>query len=641
MLWSRDTFMRKHFELNAGPLSMEFSDGDIRNIRCGVVEIINRIYFAIRDQNWGTIEGDISDLSLETRSKSFMLTYHSEHHRGEIRFAWNAEIRGEESGHLSFRVSGTAISSFKRNRIGLCILHPHSAAEDTVRITHPDGSTSIGAFPRLVTPYQPFRNIQAIKHLLSGKLEADITFSGEIFEMEDQRNWTDATYKTYCTPLSLPFPVVVEAGERVVQTVDLRLGNAIGGAATKSSTAQAIQSSDSESVHVTFAEGQSQSRVLIPELGFSYGHDSAGLSEHALNRLREINPDFLNLELLLSGNEWQPLLDSAVRDSLTTKIPLHITLRLDRNARTQLSSLLRILANLQPKVKAWTILSEDSPTTSQEHLALAREQLKTGGMSGPIGGGTRAFFAELNRDHPDFDQLDFVSFTVTPQVHAFDNISIIENLDGQRAAVQSAAALSSGKPVHIGALSLRPQWNPNAAIPPKPPTPDELPVQVDPRQLGPFAAAWTLGSIKALAESGASTATYYEVEGWKGIMEKPADSPLPARFPSKSCELFPLYYMFRALLQTGSKWVLPVISTAPLNVDALAVRKGELTRVFLMNYTDSTQHVSVPGAQNAVEVTTVTFDSDQSPLPVTIQSSGPGPTVRLGPYATAVYDCRC
>ena len=35
---------------------------------------------------------------------------------------------------------------------------------------------------------------------------ANVAFDGDIFEMEDQRNWTDASYKIYSTPLRLPFP---------------------------------------------------------------------------------------------------------------------------------------------------------------------------------------------------------------------------------------------------------------------------------------------------------------------------------------------------------------------------------------------------------------------------------------------------
>ena len=50
-----------------------------------------------------------------------------------------------------------------------------------------------------------------------------ITFKGEIFEMEDQRNWSDASYKTYCRPLSRPMPYLIAAGETVKQEIEINL----------------------------------------------------------------------------------------------------------------------------------------------------------------------------------------------------------------------------------------------------------------------------------------------------------------------------------------------------------------------------------------------------------------------------------
>lgn len=41
--------------------------------------------------------------------------------------------------------------------------------------------------------------------------------------MEDQRNWTDSSFKTYCTPPQLPYPGKVAAGTRISQTVRLTL----------------------------------------------------------------------------------------------------------------------------------------------------------------------------------------------------------------------------------------------------------------------------------------------------------------------------------------------------------------------------------------------------------------------------------
>ena len=44
---------------------------------------------------------------------------------------------------------------------------------------------------------------------------------GDAFEMEDHRNWNDASYKTYIRPLAKPWPYTLEAGETTEQSVTL------------------------------------------------------------------------------------------------------------------------------------------------------------------------------------------------------------------------------------------------------------------------------------------------------------------------------------------------------------------------------------------------------------------------------------
>ena len=41
--------------------------------------------------------------------------------------------------------------------------------------------------------------------------------------MEDQRNWTDASYKTYCRPLQIPFTYRIARGQTVRQQIIVRL----------------------------------------------------------------------------------------------------------------------------------------------------------------------------------------------------------------------------------------------------------------------------------------------------------------------------------------------------------------------------------------------------------------------------------
>ena len=49
---------------------------------------------------------------------------------------------------------------------------------------------------------------------------------GDTFEMEDQRNWLDASYKTYVRPLALPWPYTIGQGQRFTQSVALTVAGA-------------------------------------------------------------------------------------------------------------------------------------------------------------------------------------------------------------------------------------------------------------------------------------------------------------------------------------------------------------------------------------------------------------------------------
>ena len=64
-------------------------------------------------------------------------------------------------------------------------------------------------------------------------LNADGTIFGRFGTRSDQRNWTDASYKTYVRPLALPWPYTLAAGSRLEQSVSLTLS---GSTATKASS---------------------------------------------------------------------------------------------------------------------------------------------------------------------------------------------------------------------------------------------------------------------------------------------------------------------------------------------------------------------------------------------------------------------
>ena len=64
-------------------------------------------------------------------------------------------------------------------------------------------------------------DIRALTHEPLPGLRVACRMEGDTFEMEDQRNWPDASYKTYVRPLALPWPYTIAKGEKLSQRVAL------------------------------------------------------------------------------------------------------------------------------------------------------------------------------------------------------------------------------------------------------------------------------------------------------------------------------------------------------------------------------------------------------------------------------------
>ena len=214
---------REWRELRAGPLSLVLDGGDLRYVRAGRHEIIRRLYVAVRDRDWDTIPATLSSVQIAAAADTFRVEYDAEHRQNDIDLVWHATIEGDAAGTIRFHMAGFARSTFLRNRIGFCVLHPMDCAGQPCVVEHTDGSREDGSFPSLISPHQVFRDMRAISHQVTPDLWAQVRMEGDVFEMEDQRNWTDGSYKTYCTPLDLPFPVAVAAGTRMEQHVTITL----------------------------------------------------------------------------------------------------------------------------------------------------------------------------------------------------------------------------------------------------------------------------------------------------------------------------------------------------------------------------------------------------------------------------------
>ncbi len=564
--------------LHAGSLTMLYEAGTLRNIRLGEHEIVRGIYAAVRDHNWGTVPGTLQNIKLDNHDDSFMLTFTSEHVQDDIHFIWQGTIQGNANNSIRFSFDGETLSSFKRNRIGFCMLHPMGVAGVTCEIEHPDGSTEQGVFPQFIAPHQPFFNICAISHQVLSGIVAQVTMDGDIFEMEDQRNWIDASYKTYCTPLSLPFPALVEAHTKVHQVITLQVNGIVE---------PIITADPSPILQINF-----DSAVPLPPIGLCTASHGEPLTPDETDLLKRLHIAHLRIDLHPNENLLNKLRQSMLEaEALGCALELAIHLGSDMDA--DLQKFRAAVDAFKPKIARWLIFRVGETSTHRTTVETARHILAPYGA--PLGSGTDAFFTELNRNRPPADLLEWVTYSINPQVHAFDNSSLIETLPAQAVTIQSARQFSMDAKIAISPVTFKMRWNPNAITREPQLVPGTMPRRADMRQMALFGAVWTLGSIKSLVLGGADSLTYYETTGWLGIMPNASQRPFSEQHDMLMGSVYPLYHVFADIAPFVNGEILDVSSNQPQICDGLVLRHNGVVRVLVANYTSDIQQVTLKG----------------------------------------------
>ncbi|HSG88620.1 MAG TPA: hypothetical protein VLA56_05370, partial [Pseudomonadales bacterium] len=208
--------------LRAGALSAVLDNGALRYIRINGVEVLRGIAFLVRDENWGTFAPAISGLRVRQGEDGFEVVYLARCADRGRAIRYEARIVGAADGSLAFTANATPETDFLTNRTGFVVLHPlKGVARCPVVVEHVDGRTVRSAFPAVVDPVQPFRDIRALSHEALPGLWATCRMEGDTFEMEDHRNWSDASFKTYVRPLALPWPYTLQRGIEFRQSVRL------------------------------------------------------------------------------------------------------------------------------------------------------------------------------------------------------------------------------------------------------------------------------------------------------------------------------------------------------------------------------------------------------------------------------------
>ena len=598
--YGKDEPLPEQIDLQAGPLNLFYEAGDLRYIKFGDKEIIRRVYIAVRDHNWDTVIPILSNVKMDIADDSFCITYDVNNKQKNIDFFWQGKIVGNTNGAITFSMDGEARSTFWRNRIGFCILYPMECAGSECKIEHVNGTVEQSAFPKYIapqliidgkpSPVEPFSDMRALVHQVAPDLLAEVRFEGDNFEMEDQRNWTDASFKTYGTPLKNPSPVEVKTGTKISQTFALTL--------KKQNQLLKSFGTDDE---LTFSIGKKALRQL-PKIGLDEASHGHPLNEKELERLRALNLSHQRVNLNLFDPNYEAKFHQSSTEAHKLGVSLEIALFLSNDAEAELQAFVKFLEQIKPPIATWLIFHKGEISTSEKWILLARKYIQNYDYNVKIGSGTNVFFTDLNRSITPIQVMDLVSYSINPQVHAFDNLSLAETLAAQAETVKSTRRFSNNKPIAVTPVTFQMRFNPNATAPEAELESGQLPSQVDVRQMSLFGAGWTVGSLKYLCESETHSLTYYETTGWRGVMETAYGSPVPEKFYSLRGAVFPLYHVFADVGEFADGQIMTSSSSNPLKITGLVVHKEGRTRVILANLGSEVEQLTVQNLSASVHI---------------------------------------
>jgi hypothetical protein len=553
--------------LRVGPLSAVLDGAELRWIRYDDHEILRGVYGSVRDDAWRTIAPTLRSVQIRSASERMDVLLRIENRADGIHFEWHGHLILTASGVVAYRFRGIARTTFARNRIGLCVLHPIDLAGTPVTITSGSGESRQTAFPEQIDPGSPFVDVASMRWT-TDQATATLEFAGDAFETEDQRNWADASYKTFCTPLALPHPVTIPTGTRVVQRVILRV--------TPPNRAPVDRPTRTQPAPSDVVRFNIASTRPLPELGTCLAPGREQLTDAQLSALAQLGLPLLRAVVDLAWPGWQARLLAAV--AVADRVGARLTIELVMDAgRDRIGEFVALIAGMDTPPLHCLVFAANGYATSMSDVQHLRNALQGSGRSLLVGGGSRASFAELNRAELPLDELDVIGCPVASLVHAVDDATAMENIEALAHVVRGCRRVGMGRPIVIGPVTLRPRYNAygqqRALL-----GPQSDGERLDNRQRREFAATWTLAALSELTD--VSAVILHEASGPAGLLPE-ADDP-----PGRT-----VHAAVRLLRSARAGRV--VDATSPPGLAAFGIKDGDAVRAFVANRTDRPRELVV------------------------------------------------
>ena len=471
-----DTTRVKH-----GDFTFDLARAAVRNVRYKNVQMIDLLYTAIRPWDWSTLDPDEHTEVVKIVGDECVITI-KDSFAGALDAQTVITVSNKNKFTVAYELRG--LNDYSVNRWGICFClnsadwmgstvesegHQFQlpAAISPQRVI--DGVTQ-GLFPAANKMHFVAPDNRAIK----------VGSVGKVLEAEDQRNWTDNTYKIYSGSLSEPRPFVACAGSIWSQSVTFEF------------SPPSKQIPDASRIIVKEIDS-------LPSIGLQFNTDS-------LLPTDELNTAFILLDIDHIRVNEESLTAQKVSSVSANGLIVEAAL-LSSNSGEKLH---QDIAHLNAQIPAGSrILIQREGREIVEESDLPPNKSLSSFIPG-----TDAYLVDLHRNKYQFGES--VSYSMAPTIHSSDTETIFKTLYTQAESIIFAKEFLAPQ-VLISPITFSTRGNPetghsreqriNFAN-------SEMALRIRTIE----GAAWTLGSIFALASAGAYSGTWHELFGDYGVI---------------------------------------------------------------------------------------------------------------------------
>ena len=626
----------KRRSLEAGPITAMLDNGALRYIRYRGTEVLRGISYLLRDKNWGTYGPVIEGLKVRQGKDGFTVSYTATAKDKSQGMRYAAHIEAKANGTVLFQVTATPLSDFLTNRTGFVVLHPLvGVVGEPVEITHTGGKKRKAKFPKFISPGQPVFEIRSLKHNAVPGVTATVLMEGDKFEMEDHRNWMDASYKTYVCSLLDPWPYTLKKGESFTQSITLTIEG-------KPAAKKTAKSGSSVAIEIGGVKGR------IPAIGTGIPMAEAASALAKADLIAAMKPAHLICQI--DGREKGQAEAAAAFRELRERTGIAMALEIVLPAKAPaleevnaIASQLRAADFLPDTIIITQIndLKSFQPNTPRpwgptyEEMAAA---VRADFPGVPLGGGMLSYFTELNRKPAPKGLFDFVTHSVCPIVHAADDLSVMETLESLPSIIASTRNMMGKTPYALGPSSIACRDNPyGAAAASNPGNARVCLAGMDPRQRGLFAAAWNVGLLAAVSKGGLDSVALGAATGPQGVIYRKTNYTQPW-FDGAKAQVYPAYHVLAGFGPASGNKRIDAMSSAPSTIAVLGHQSKTGQEVWLANLSGETQKVKITGFDGPARLHRLSDGNFQTLAmkPDYLSSAGEAVkkvgSVELGPY---------